>query len=126
VVTDLFDLLRSLLSENIVFDAQFHPQPVNVSADRSQIEQVLINLAINARDAMLQGGRLTLRTALRTLPIEGDNFRDLPPGRYCELSVTDTGVGMSPEVQAHLFEPFFTTKPKGRGTGLGSPPARLS
>jgi len=119
VITDLFDLLRSLLSENIVFDAQLHPQPVNVSADRSQIEQVLINLAINARDAMLQGGRLTLRTALRTLPLEGENHRDLPPGPYCELSVSDTGVGMSPEVQAHLFEPFFTTKPKGRGTGLG-------
>jgi CheY-like chemotaxis protein len=119
VITDLFDLLRSLLSENIVFDAQLHPQPVNVSADRSQLEQVLINLAINARDAMLQGGRLTLRTALRSLPVAGEDNHDLPPGPYCELSVSDSGVGMSADVQSHLFEPFFTTKPKGRGTGLG-------
>jgi two-component system, cell cycle sensor histidine kinase and response regulator CckA len=80
---------------------------------------VLINLAINARDAMPQGGRLTLRTALRTLPAPGEELRDLPPGPYCELSVSDSGVGMGADVQAHLFEPFFTTKPKGRGTGLG-------
>ncbi len=119
VVNDLNDLLRSLLSENIVFETQLHPDYVNVSADRSQIEQVLINLAINARDAMPQGGRLTLGTTRRHLA-EGDpDLRELPPGAYCAFFVSDTGIGMSPEVQSHLFEPFFTTKPKGRGTGLG-------
>lgn len=119
VINDLSDLLRSLLSENIVFDQQLNTQPVSISADRSQIEQVLINLAINARDAMPQGGRLTLRTSLRTLGPGDEETHDLPPGSYAELAVSDTGVGMSPEVQGHLFEPFFTTKPKGRGTGLG-------
>jgi two-component system, cell cycle sensor histidine kinase and response regulator CckA len=119
VITDLLDLLRSLLSENIVFDLQLNPQPVNISADRSQIEQVLINLAINARDAMPQGGRLTLRTLRRTLGSHDEDARDLAPGLYAELAVSDSGVGMSADVQAHLFEPFFTTKPKGRGTGLG-------
>ena len=119
VIADLCDLLRSLLSENIEFTTRCSPQPINIRADRSQIEQVLINLAINARDAMPQGGRITIGTALRTLDEHDDDTRELAPGAYSVLTVSDTGVGMSAEVQSHLFEPFFTTKPKGRGTGLG-------
>ena len=119
VITDIAEILRSLLSENIVFEFTPGASPATIRADRGQIEQVIINLAINARDAMPVGGRLTLRTAARTI-IQGDeDARDLSAGPYVELAVSDTGVGMSPEVQAHLFEPFFTTKPKGRGTGLG-------
>jgi len=119
VITDISDILRSLLSENIVFDNELQSESANIRADRGQMEQVIINLAINARDAMPQGGRLTLRTERRLLTSQDEDTRDLPPGNYICLSVSDTGVGMSSEVQAHLFQPFFTTKPKGRGTGLG-------
>jgi|GEM_PF-1101242 len=117
VANDLRDLIRSLLSENISLEMAPSETPVTIEADRSQIEQVIINLAINARDAMPQGGSLTLRTAHRVIK-EGDN-PDLKPGRYAEFSVSDTGMGISDEVKAKIFQPFFTTKPKGRGTGLG-------
>lgn len=115
VVGDLKDLVRSLLSENISLDTDFSPTAVNVEVDRSQVEQVLINLAINARDAMPEGGSLTIRTQMRTY---GED-QEMPAGNYVELSVSDTGTGMSEEVKAKVFQPFFTTKPKGRGTGLG-------
>lgn len=117
VVTELKDLVRSLLSENIGLEVKLSTDPVNIEADRNQIEQVIINLAINARDAMLQGGKLSLELASRT--IEKDQYPDVAPGRYVDLSVVDTGMGMTEEVQSRLFQPFFTTKPKGRGTGLG-------
>ena len=117
VVTDLRDLVRSLLSENIELDVKLCSQPATIEADRSQIEQVIMNLAINARDAMPQGGRLSLHLDIRTF--EQDQHPELAPGRYIALSVIDTGSGMSEEVQAKIFQPFFTTKPKGRGTGLG-------
>jgi len=117
VVTELKDLVRSLLSENIGIEIKLSPQPVTIEADRNQIEQVLINLAINARDAMPQGGRLMVQLDSRT--IENEQISDIPAGRYVEISVADTGTGMSEEVQAKIFQPFFTTKPKGRGTGLG-------
>lgn len=119
VITDLTDILRSLLSENIMFDLQLSQDPLGIYADRGQIEQVLINLAINARDAMPQGGRITLRTSRRSYAAKDEEGTDLAPNHYVELAVSDTGVGMSSEIQARLFEPFFTTKPKGRGTGLG-------
>ena len=117
VVTDLKDLIRSLLSENIELDIKLCQEPATIEADRSQIEQVIMNLAINARDAMLQGGRLSVHLDSRLY--EKDQYPDLAPGRYISLSVTDTGTGMSEEVQSKVFQPFFTTKPKGRGTGLG-------
>jgi CheY-like chemotaxis protein len=90
--------------------------------DAHQFEQLLVNLVVNARDAMPEGGQLTLQTANVTLtPAEAELFSALGPGEYVQLTVSDTGVGMSQEVKTHLFEPFFTTKPVGEGTGLGLP-----
>jgi CheY-like chemotaxis protein len=88
-----------------------------VRADRSQVEQVIMNLAVNARDAMPDGGNLTIETG--TMHVEGATSARLPAGDYAVVTVTDTGVGISPDVQGLIFEPFFTTKDPGKGTGLG-------
>jgi signal transduction histidine kinase len=87
--------------------------------DPNQLENALLNLCINARDAMPDGGRLTIETANKWLDERAAKERELPPGQYVSLCVTDTGTGMSPDVIAHAFEPFYTTKPLGQGTGLG-------
>jgi CheY-like chemotaxis protein len=87
--------------------------------DPNQLENALLNLCINARDAMPDGGRFTIETANKWLDDRAAKERDLSPGQYVSLSVTDTGTGMSPTVIAHAFEPFYTTKPFGQGTGLG-------
>ncbi|HEY0946773.1 MAG TPA: ATP-binding protein [Opitutaceae bacterium] len=117
MLQDLHGLVRSMISDNIVLDLELAAEPAWFRADRNQIEQVVFNLCLNARDAMPQGGRLTLGIALQTLA--ADHARGLPAGRYVEFTVTDNGMGMPPDVQAHIFQPFFTTKPRGRGTGLG-------
>jgi PAS domain S-box-containing protein len=111
-------LLRRLLGEDVELVIQAPPGLWPVRCDPGQIEQVLLNLAVNARDAMPGGGRLTIETANAEDP-GGSGPGAGPRGERVQLTVRDTGAGMSPEVQAHLFEPFFTTKARGLGTGLG-------
>ena len=118
LATQMAPLLRRLLGEDIRLEIA--GDPVHVRADRGHLEQVVMNLAVNARDAMPTGGALEIRTAVVTLqdPL-ALGLIGLPPGDYAQLTVSDTGCGMDDETQSHLFEPFFTTKEKGKGTGLG-------
>jgi two-component system cell cycle sensor histidine kinase/response regulator CckA len=127
-VIDLNDLmesmakiLRRILGEDIKLEVRFSRRPVWVKVDPNQMEQVIMNLAVNARDAMPQGGRLSLRTDLVELD-EASISRmrlELDPGSYGRFTMEDTGLGMDRETMKHIFEPFFTTKELGRGTGLG-------
>jgi signal transduction histidine kinase len=120
VVASVEKMLRRLIGENIDLVIVFHEGPETVRADPNQLEQVIINLAVNARDAMPGGGRLTIETS--TIDLDDLYCREHPsvtPGPHILLSVSDTGTGMEAETQARLFEPFFTTKEQGRGTGLG-------
>jgi len=120
IVLDLDKMLRRLLGENIEIRTSLAPRLTRVKADPGQIQQVLMNLVVNARDAMPTGGKLSLET--RDIDIDASFVRlhpELTPGRYVQLSVSDTGKGMTAEVKARLFEPFFTTKGVGEGSGLG-------
>jgi nitrogen-specific signal transduction histidine kinase/CheY-like chemotaxis protein len=111
-------LLRRVLGEDVELEVGTETSPWPVFCDPGQIEQVLMNLAVNARDAMPSGGRLSLSIQNVSAPGNGAAARGRP-GDWVALAVRDTGVGMDPTVKAHLFEPFFTTKPAGSGTGLG-------
>jgi two-component system cell cycle sensor histidine kinase/response regulator CckA len=119
VIGNVQDLLRRLVGEDIQIQMDLQKELTAVMADSGQIEQVLMNLAANARDAMPEGGRLDISTA--NVHVESDNGDrpGLKPGHYALLSVHDTGTGMPDHVRAHIFEPFFTTKEQGKGTGLG-------
>jgi PAS domain S-box-containing protein len=118
VVDNVQKLLRRLIGEDVELVAQLAPDLKPVRADRSQVEQVLVNLAVNARDAMPRGGRLTIST--ENVTIDERPSGDGPEaGEYAALVVEDTGEGIDPAIIGHIFEPFFTTKPLGRGTGLG-------
>jgi two-component system, cell cycle sensor histidine kinase and response regulator CckA len=112
-------MLARVIGEDIELAANLDPSLLLVKADPGQVEQVLMNLAINARDAMPQGGKLTMSTSNLEVAAERGRDYDLAPGRYAMLQVTDTGQGMDAATLPHIFEPFFTTKPIGKGTGLG-------
>ncbi|WP_321801593.1 ATP-binding protein [Caballeronia sp. J97] len=119
----LFDEMRELLQHavgpSVSINALLAGQAWNFCADRNQLENALLNLAINSRDAMRGDGKLTLACSNEVLDAAACEGKDLHPGEYVKLSASDTGEGMAPEVLEHAFEPFFTTKPEGHGTGLG-------
>ncbi|MBX3333832.1 MAG: response regulator [Nitrospira sp.] len=120
ILVDFEPMLRRLIGEDIQLLLRSSMDDLKVKADPALLEQVVMNLVVNARDAMPSGGKLTIETSVTHLdhpPLY--HIRPLEPGAYVRLSVADSGCGMTPEVQAHMFEPFFTTKEEGKGTGLG-------
>jgi signal transduction histidine kinase len=120
IIADLEKMLRRLIGEDIEYATVLEGSLGHVEADSGQIQQILMNLVINARDAMPGGGKLTVETKGINLDEEYSSAHNgVPAGRYVSIEVTDTGSGMSAEVQARIFEPFFTTKEVGKGTGLG-------
>jgi PAS domain S-box-containing protein len=119
-IAEMSEILRRLVGVNVETVLRYDQNIGPIKADRVQIEQILMNLSVNARDAMRDGGRLSIETdAVELDETFASHFVDLRAGRYVLLTVSDTGCGMDENTRAHLFEPFFTTKPKGKGTGLG-------
>jgi CheY-like chemotaxis protein len=114
-------MLRRILGEHVIMQLDFAPEQLTFQGDAGLMEQVLVNLAVNARDAMPEGGTLKITTRTATTPPPSTNDRPGPqaPGTYVRLSVSDTGTGIPPEIRSKIFEPFFTTKEVGKGTGLG-------
>jgi CheY-like chemotaxis protein len=119
VVRGLESMLGRLIGEDVELSVRLSEQPASVVVDAGQIEQVIVNLAANARDAMPDGGQLVIETHHVTLAPDQIENRPMVPGPYVQLVVTDSGIGMDAETQARIFEPFFTTKGPGQGTGLG-------
>ena len=119
LVTGMEELIRRTVGPPVTIEVVTAPGLWTALIDPSQLESALLNLCINARDAMPDGGRITIETANKWLDDRAARERDLPPGQYLSLCVTDTGTGMTPDVIARAFDPFFTTKPIGQGTGLG-------
>ncbi len=119
VVTEQVGMLERLIGEDVRLTTDLEPDVLRVRTDRNQLDQVLMNLVVNARDAMPEGGRVTIETANTEPGVEGAGDSGAAPGPYVRLSVRDTGTGMDEEARARAFEPFFTTKGPGAGTGLG-------
>ncbi|MBI5525140.1 MAG: response regulator [Deltaproteobacteria bacterium] len=120
VINNLSKMLNRLIGENIQMSMTFSADAGNVFMDPSQLEQILVNLVVNAKDAMPQGGRVVVETRCARVDKASTALHEgIEPGEYVIISVTDTGVGMDKETQKKVFEPFFTTKPAGKGTGLG-------
>lgn len=119
LLTELSPLIERVIGEGIQLTWKGVDAPWKIKVDPGQLEQVLVNLIVNARDAMPRGGRLTIETANVELEPLVAHGREVPPGPYCQISVSDTGSGIPPEALKHIFEPFFSTKERGNGTGLG-------
>ena len=122
LLLDMSKMLRHLLREDIELVMIPSTPPCYIEVDSGQIEQVIINLAVNARNAMPDGGKLLIESENLAVPKDSSvawRHADMPPGEYVRVAVSDTGIGMSPEVKDRIFEPFFTTRPAGEGTGLG-------
>jgi PAS domain S-box-containing protein len=120
LISDMGEMLRRLIGPHIELKTNLDPELGRVKADQSQMEQIIVNLGVNARDAMPEGGTLLIESA--NVFLDEADARSLPflrPGPHILLTVSDTGIGMDAETQAHIFEPFFTTKERGKGTGLG-------
>src|SRR5690242_16643532 len=119
-VVNIAKMLQRIIGENVHIQLNLHSRPLIVHADAGMLDQVLLNLAVNGRDAMEGKGRLTIETSEKNLDAEtAARHPDAAPGHYACLTVSDTGSGISPEVLPRIFEPFFTTKEQGKGTGLG-------
>lgn len=116
LIGDVGDMIQRTIGEHVIFAADLAPDMQNIRIDSHQLENVLLNLALNARDAMPQGGQLWFKTEATQI---GNGHAELMPGDYATISVIDTGTGMDPETIARAFEPFYTTKEVGKGTGLG-------
>jgi two-component system, cell cycle sensor histidine kinase and response regulator CckA len=120
VIVNMNSMLRRMIREDIEIVSQMSPEPMMINADRGKIQQVILNLVVNARDAMPNGGKLTIETDI--VVFDELYVKDHPmtkPGLYVMLAISDNGIGMDAATQARIFEPFFTTKAKGKGTGLG-------
>ncbi|MBN2323375.1 MAG: PAS domain S-box protein [Spirochaetes bacterium] len=120
VITTMEQMLRQLIGEDIILSIALDKKPSIIKTDRSQVEQIIMNLVVNARDAMPQGGKLIIET--ETAVLDDDyckDWIDIEAGTYVALSITDTGSGMDKETLSHIYEPFYTTKEIGKGTGLG-------
>jgi signal transduction histidine kinase/ActR/RegA family two-component response regulator len=119
-LSNIETMLRRLIGADIQLTLRLSTDDLRIKADPALVEQIVMNLVVNARDAMLTGGKLTIETASAKLDHQPRYLvNPIPPGEYVRLSVSDTGCGMSSEVQEHMFKPFFTTKEEGKGTGLG-------
>ena len=119
-IRSALDMLRPLLGETVRIETELHPDPLFIHTDASLFDQVIINLSVNARDAMPAGGQINISTAICSVQTEQINrFINLSPGAYALISIRDTGIGMSEEILNRIFEPFYTTKNTGKGTGLG-------
>ncbi len=120
IITEMMKMLKRLITEDIELTPLLASQPLTVRVDQGQIEQVVMNLVLNARDAMPKGGKITISTELQDIhPDTRNGTKDLLPGSYAVIQISDTGFGMDPKTLEHIFEPYYTTKEKDKGTGLG-------